>query len=151
MSHGHPDDVDQAIIRLLTEDARRSIKDIAEHVNLSPAPVKRRIARLEADGVIRGYTTILDSARARTQMEAFTELRFAGDTDVDDIVAAISRTPEVKEAFTIAGDPDALVRVEVTDVRDLQRVIKELRRSGPVTGTKTLIVLERRTLLRGQD
>ncbi|MFN8164322.1 MAG: Lrp/AsnC ligand binding domain-containing protein [Solirubrobacterales bacterium] len=49
--------------------------------------------------------------------------------------------PEVDAVHTIAGDPDALVHLRVRDVADLSRVIDLLRRSGKVTGTKTLIVL----------
>ena len=47
------DDLDQRIIDLLRDDARRTITDIATRVNLSPAPVKRRIDRLEQLGVIQ--------------------------------------------------------------------------------------------------
>jgi DNA-binding Lrp family transcriptional regulator len=50
--------------------------------------------------------------------------------------------PEVQAVFTIAGDPDALVWIRVKDVKDLTRVIDLLRRSGKVTRTKTLIVLD---------
>jgi DNA-binding Lrp family transcriptional regulator len=77
-------------------------------------------------------------------MEAFTELRFAGDTSVEDILDSMSRLPEVREAYVTTGDPDALVRLQVEDAGHLQRVVNQLRRSGRVTGTKTLLVLERR-------
>ena len=52
-----------------------------------------------------------------------------------------STVPEVQSIFTIAGDPDALVRVRVRDVAHLQEVIDTLRTAGTVTGTKTLLVL----------
>jgi Lrp/AsnC family leucine-responsive transcriptional regulator len=135
------DDVDQAILDLLRHDARRTVSDIAERVNLSPAPVKRRIDRLERLGVIAGYTVVLDHKKVGPSIEAYTELRFAGDTDVDTILQSATELPEVLEVFAIAGDPDALVRVRVEDVDHLQAVVNELRRSGNVTGTKTLIVL----------
>jgi DNA-binding Lrp family transcriptional regulator len=135
------DETDKAILDLLREDARRTVSDIAEHVNLSPAPVKRRIDRLEETGVIAGYTVVLDHRKVGPSIEAYTELRFAGDTDVDDILNSASGLPEVQEVFAIAGDPDALIRMRVDDVEHLQRVVNELRRSGNVTGTKTLIVM----------
>jgi hypothetical protein len=47
--------------------------------------------------------------------------------------------------FTIAGDPDALVRIRVDDVEHLKQVVNALRRSGRITGTKTLMVLDRWT------
>ena len=54
---------------------------------------------------------------------------------------AIQQLPEVVQLFTIAGDPDALMRLRVDNVEHLQRVVNQLRRSGTVVGTKTLIVL----------
>lgn len=135
------DEIDTQILALLREDARRTISDIAERVNLSPAPVKRRIERLERSGVIAGYTVMLDHSTLGTSLEAFTELRFTGDTDVDHIIAAARDIPEVVELFTTAGDPDALARIRVDDVKHLRRVINQLRRRGEVTSTKTLMVV----------
>lgn len=143
------DDVDHAIIDLLRRDARRTIADIAARVNLTPAPVKRRIARLERLGVIAGYTVVLDHSRLGPSLEAFTELRFAGDADAEAILADIVEMPEVEEAYTTAGDPDGVVRLRVDDVAHLQRVVNGLRRTGRITGTKTLMVLDRH--VRGQS
>jgi Lrp/AsnC family leucine-responsive transcriptional regulator len=135
------DDVDRRILELLLDDGRRSASEVGRHVSLSPAAAKRRIDRLEQIGVIRGYRAVLDHARLGSQIEAFVELRFAGATQVDDIEATVSGLSEVVEAFTTAGDPDALVRVRATDLDHLKRVVDRIRRSGKVTGTKTLIVL----------
>ncbi len=135
------DEIDHRILDLLEQDGRRTVADIASHVSLSPAPVSRRIDRLEAQGVITGYTAIVDRSRVGRSLEAYIELRFAGDTDVDEIVAAARSTPEVEEISTIAGDPDALMRVRVDGVEHLQQVVVGLRRTGRVTGTKTLMVL----------
>lgn len=137
------DDIDRAILDLLTEDGRRTVADIAERVNLSPAPVRRRIDRLERDGVIAGYTVVLDHAKVGAAIEAFTELRFSGSTDIDEILETVGRLPEVEDVFTTAGDPDALARIRVDDMDHLQDVINELRKSGKVMGTKTLMVLGR--------
>jgi Lrp/AsnC family transcriptional regulator, leucine-responsive regulatory protein len=135
------DSVDRTILDLLAKDGRRSIADIAGRVNLSPSPVKRRIDRLERIGVIVGYTVLVDHNRLGGGFEAFAELRFAGDTNVEDITMAAINVPEVVEVFTMAGDPDSLVRLRVRSVRHLREVIDQLRRSGAVIGTKTLMVL----------
>lgn len=137
------DELDQQIIDLLREDARRTLTDIAARVNLSPAPVKRRIDRLEQLGVITGYTVTVDHALIGPTIDAFTELRFAGDADIDEILGAVERIPEIREIFTMAGDPDALLRIRVDDVEHLKTVVNQLRRTGRVTGTKTLMVLDR--------
>lgn len=135
------DDIDEEILALLVEDGRRSASDVGRAVGLSPAATKRRIDRLEQLGVIAGYRAVLDHARLGSQIEAFVELRFAGRTQVDDIEGTVAGMPEVVEAFTTAGDPDALVRVRATDLDHLKRIVDRIRRTGKVTGTKTLIVL----------
>lgn len=135
------DETDREILELLQRDSRRSFAEIAKAVSLSAPAVKRRVSRLEDQGVIRGYTLQLDHAKLGRPLDAFTELRFAGSTSVDAIAAIATEIPEVETVFTIAGDPDALVWIRVRDVAELKRVIDRLRRSGKVTGTKTLMVL----------
>jgi len=135
------DATDLEIIELLRRDARRTFSDIAAKVSLSAPAVKRRVDRLERDRVITGYTVLVDHARLGQPLQAFTELRFAGNSPVDEIAAIANDIPEVQSVFTTAGDPDALAWIRVKDVEDLKRVIDLLRRSGHVTGTKTLMVL----------
>jgi len=136
------DGTDHEILELLRADARRTLADIGGRVSLSAPAVKRRVARLERLGVITGYTAEIDHAKLGRPIEAFTELRFAGDTKVADIKGVATGLPEVQALYTTAGDPDALVRIRVRDLADLTRVIDQLRRSGRVTHTKTLMVLD---------
>ena len=138
---GELDLVDQAILRLLSEDARRTFGDIGAIVRLSAPAVKRRVDRLEASGVIRGYTTVVDHAKLGRPLEAFVELRFSGNARVDAIANIGAKIPEVAAVFTVAGDPDALVWIRVRDVQDLKQVVDQLRTTGDVTGTKTMMVL----------
>ncbi len=136
------DDVDRSILQLLTENGRRSVADIAERVNLTAAPVTRRIERLERRGIILGYTTVVDDGKIAGRVEAFAELRFAGTADFEAIVGTVTDIPEIQEIFTTAGDPDALVRIRANDVEHLKHVINRLRRSRHIMGTKTLMVLD---------
>ncbi|GAB2458939.1 Lrp/AsnC family transcriptional regulator [Jatrophihabitans fulvus] len=136
------DEIDRRILQLLQQDGRRTVRDVAERVNLTVAPVSRRIARLEAQGVISGYGARVDYSRIGGSLEAVTELRFAGDLDLAHIVAFAAAIPEVEEVLTMAGDPDAFVRIRVRSIEQLQHVVNRLRTGGGVTGTKTQVVLE---------
>ncbi len=138
---GRLDATDDAILALLTDDARLSLAELGARVNLSPAAVKRRMTRLEEAGVIRGYTVLVDETRGGTGLQAFIELRFAGTTRAGDIGDVGAEIDEVRAVFTIAGDPDALAWVRVSDVGHLQRTIDRLRGNDDVRGTKTLMVL----------
>ena len=135
------DGTDLEILDLLAADARRTLADIAARVSLSAPAVKRRIDRLERLGVITGFTVLIDEAKLGRPLEAFAELRFAGNTTVDEIPAVAAEIPEVLAVFTVAGDPDALVWIRVRDVGHLKTVVDQLRRRGNVTGTKTMMVL----------
>jgi Lrp/AsnC family leucine-responsive transcriptional regulator len=137
------DEIDGRILDLLVVDGRRSASEIGRLVNLSPAAAMRGLDRLEAIGIITGYRAVIDHGKLGTTIEAFAELRFLGHIQVDDIDQTFVDIPEVVEVFTIAGDPDVLVRLRVGDLDHLKRVIDRIRRSGRVTGTKTLIVLGR--------
>ncbi len=142
MAERELDIIDHQILELLSRNARRTMADIAERVSLSPSAVTRRIDRLERDGVISGYTVVIDHAKAGRPLQAFTEVRFSGTADLEEIRATASTLPEVQAVFATAGDPDALVWLRVPDVERLGHVIEQLRRSGRVTGTKTLIVVD---------
>jgi DNA-binding Lrp family transcriptional regulator len=135
------DATDREILALLAADARRTLSDIAERVTLSVAATKRRIDRMQHEGIITGYTVQVDYAKLGWGIEAFTELRFLGTANVEDIRATATRLPETQAVFTIAGDPDALVWLRARDMRHLQDTIDEMRRSRRVTSSKTLIVL----------
>lgn len=135
------DDIDRQLLRMLREDGRRTFSEMAPEVGLSVAAVKRRVDRLRVSGVITGFSVQIDHSKLGWGIEAFVELSYNGTTPVREIVRTAYRVPEVQAVFTIAGDPDALVHVRVRDIEHLQQVIDGLRRSGQVTGTKTLMVL----------
>ena len=73
------DEIDRIIVALLRENARRSYQDIGGHVHLSAPAVKRRVDRLERDGVLIGYTAIVDPLAFGWHAEAFVDLFCEGD------------------------------------------------------------------------
>lgn len=127
--------------RRLGENARRTVRDIAERMNLTVAPVNRRIQRMERLGVITGYTARVNYGRFGAGIEAVIELRFIGNLDPAHIVEFAAKLPEVHEVQVLAGDPDALVQIRVDGMKQLQLVVNRLR-TGSVTSTKTQVVLE---------
>lgn len=138
---GGLDPVDLEILGLLQEDARRTVADIAEHVALSATAVKRRIDRLEAAEVIVGYSARVDYTKLGWGLEAFTELRFTGETRPDEMDRMAAELPEVEAVYTTAGNHDVLALVRATDVDHLRRVIDRLRATRQVISTRTHVVL----------
>jgi DNA-binding Lrp family transcriptional regulator len=135
------DDVDTKIVALLREDARRSYLDIGRHVHLSAPAIKRRVDRLERDGVILGYTTIIDPAAFGWHAEAFVDLYCQGDVNGEAIKRAVEREPGVVSAHTVAGEASALLHVQAQDTKRLEQVLERIRAAQGVTRTVTEVVL----------
>lgn len=137
------DDVDQQIIASLVSDARASYAEVGAKVSLSAPAVKRRVDRLRASGVIRGFTAVVDPAAVGWTTEAFVELYCTGRTTPAQIGAATRRHPEVMAAYTVSGEADALVHLRAADIAHLERALERLRAEPFITSTKSMIVLSR--------
>ncbi|MEU7618022.1 Lrp/AsnC family transcriptional regulator [Micromonospora rifamycinica] len=137
------DAVDQRIIALLVADARTSYADIGSRVSLSAPAVKRRVDRLRATGVIRGFTAVVDPAAVGWTTEAFVELFCAGRTTPTQLALATRRHPEVVGAYTVSGEADALVHLRAADISHLEEALERLRAEPFVTSTRSTIVLSR--------
>jgi DNA-binding Lrp family transcriptional regulator len=135
------DDTDQRIVALLRQNARRSFQDIGEHVHLSAPAVKRRIDRLEADGVIQGYTAIVDPRAFGWHAEAFVDLYCEGRMPADAIKRAVEDEPGVVSAHTVAGEASALLHVQARDTQDLELCLERIRATDGITRTVTEVVL----------
>lgn len=140
------DAVDRKIVSLLRSNARRSFKDIGSHVHLSAPAVKRRVDRLEADGVIRGYTAVIDNAAFGWHAEAFVDLFCNGRMPAGAIKRAVEHEPGVVSAHTVAGESSALLHVLAEDMGDLEIVLERIRGSDGIDRTVTEVVLS--TLFR---
>jgi DNA-binding Lrp family transcriptional regulator len=139
----HIDDVDQRIIASLVSDARASFNEIGSRVSLSAPAVKRRVDRLRAGGVIRGFTAVVDPAAVGWTTEAFVELFCTGRTTPAQIAVATRRHPEVVAAYTVSGEADALVHLRAADIAHLEQALERLRAEPFVTSTRSMIVLSR--------
>jgi len=137
------DPVDQRIVALLVADARASYADIGAKVSLSAPAVKRRVDRLRAAGVIRGFTAVIDPAAVGWTTEAFVELYCTGRTTPAQITVATKRHPEVIGAYTVSGQADALVHLRAADIAHLEQALERLRAEPFVTSTRSMVVLSR--------
>ena len=135
------DEIDRNILALLQRDGRRSFTELGREVGLSTPAVKRRVDRLEASGVIRGYTAVIDPARLGFGFEAIAAIYCADRTAPGAVFASLAGIPAVVSAVTVSGEPDAVLRVRVDDIRHLERVIEALRRRPNIVRTRTMIVL----------
>src|SRR3954462_9702384 len=108
---GTVDDIDGKIVALLRQNARRSFQDIGGRVALSAPAVKRRVDRLEADGVIRSYAAVVDPAAMGWGTHAVVALYCEGRMSGAEVRASVERHAEVEAAFTVAGEASAILHV----------------------------------------
>ena len=113
------DDIDRQIVALLRQDARRSFQSIGLRVSLSAPAVKRRVDRLEADGVIRGYAAIVNPVAMGWHTQALVALYCEGRMSAWEVKEAVARHPEVVAAYTVAGEASAMLHVRAEDTAHL--------------------------------
>ncbi|MCW2983389.1 MAG: Lrp/AsnC family transcriptional regulator [Conexibacter sp.] len=135
------DDIDRRIVALLRIDARRSFQDIGSHVALSAPAVKRRVDRLQSDGVIRSYAAIIDPAALGWHTHAVVALYCEGRMSGGEVRDAIEPHPEVESAFTVAGEASAILHVRAQDTQHLEEALERLRDTPGVRRTHTQVVL----------
>lgn len=137
------DPADERIVSELLRDARATYADIGDQVGLSAPAVKRRVDRLLADGVIRGFTAVVDPAALGWSTEAFVEIRCTGTVSPRELRRRLEAIPEVVDACTVTGPADALLHLLAADVAQLERAIERIRNQRDVAATETVLVLSR--------
>ena len=134
------DEIDRQIVALLRQDARRSFQSIGMRVSLSAPAVKRRVDKLEAEGVLRGYAARVDPARFGWATHAIVALFCEGRMAAAEVREAVEH-PEVAAAYTVAGEASAMLHVRARDTSHLEEALERIRDHPGVTRTQTQIVL----------
>lgn len=138
------DATDRRLLREVQRDGRASVVALAERVGLSPTPCARRLRRLEDEGVIAGYTALLDASRLGLGLTAFVQVSLASRSEetVEAFHAAIGRMPEVLAAWAMSGETDYLLQVVARDLEDYgEFATRRLLRLPGVKDTRSAFVL----------
>jgi DNA-binding Lrp family transcriptional regulator len=109
---------DLAILRLLQANARISVKEIAESVQLSTTPVHERIKRLESSGVIKQYATLIDGAKIKKGLMVicYVSLNQHSKKSGAHFIKLINELPEVVECYSISGEFDFMMKIVTEDM-----------------------------------
>lgn len=107
------DEKDVAILKLLEQNARTPVKEIADAIHLSPTPVHKRIRRLEQKGIIKHYTAIIDPGKLGKNLMVicYVSLRIHDKTAGAKFVKAIQNLSEVTECYSISGEFDFMLKI----------------------------------------
>lgn len=140
------DRIDHAIIRELQADGRLSNQTLSERVGLSPSPCSRRLKLLEENGVIKGYTALIDEAALGVAMSVFVFIKL--ERQVDDTLnafeSAIMEFPEVLDCWLMTGTRDYLLRIVTTGLPHYESFLTgELTRIPGVASIESSLSLRR--------
>jgi len=121
------DQIDRRIVAALQRDGRCTLARLSEEVGLSPTPCGRRLARLEAEGVIEGYGARVNAERLGLPLTVF--IFVALETQNGDAIRAferaVSRFEEVMECHLMTGTRDVMLRVVAADLAGFDRFLEE--------------------------
>lgn len=109
---------DLAILKLLQQNARMSVKEIAESVQLSTTPVHERIKRLEASGVIKQYAALIDGAKIKKGLMVicYVSLNQHSKKSGTQFIKLINELREVVECYSISGEFDFMLKIVAEDM-----------------------------------
>ncbi|WP_417628309.1 Lrp/AsnC family transcriptional regulator [Pararhodobacter aggregans] len=145
MTRDELDDFDRTILRILGQDGRISVTELASRINLSKSPTQTRLRRLEKAGFITGYQARLDHVRLGAGHVAFVEVKLS-DTREAALKAfntAVRALAEVEECHMIAGAFDYLLKVRSADIMEYRRILAEKISALPhVASTSTHVAME---------
>ena len=143
------DPIDRCILHELQQEGRLPVTELAQRVGLSPTPCARRIARMEAAGVITGYGVRIDPARLGMGLTVFVfvELERQAKDTLDIFERAVARFPEIVECHLMTGTRDVLLKVVCADLRAFDGFLEEgLLRVPGIRATRSSFSL--RTLVQ---
>jgi Lrp/AsnC family leucine-responsive transcriptional regulator len=141
------DDIDRKILKLLQENARMSLKTIAESTFLSSPAVSARIEKLEKDGVISGYHALVDPVKLGYHIIAFINLNVLPE-DKPRFYTYVESIPHVMECNFVTGEYSMLMKVAFQSTMELDLFIGQLQKFGK---TNTQIVFSTHVGPRGID
>ena len=135
------DPTDSEILRLLREDGRLSWRDLGAAVGLSANAAADRVRRLRHQGVITGFTALVDPAAGGRVLEALVGVTLRHGVDSDAFAVAAARLEPVTEVLHLSGAPDYQLRVACRDTAELDALLRTLRNRLGAADTETTIVL----------
>jgi DNA-binding Lrp family transcriptional regulator len=114
------DERDLAILRILQQNARATVKEIADQINLSTTPVHERIKRLESQGVIKQYATLLQPSKVQKGLMVicYVSLKQHNKSAGAKFIKSILEMPEVIECYNISGEFDFMLKVVAEHMDD---------------------------------
>lgn len=133
-------ETDSKLIALLKANAREPVASLARKLNLARSTVQERIGRLEREGVIKGYTTVLSDSGEAKHLRAVVMMA-ADPRQADRTSAELKRMPEVRALSTVSGAHDMMAIVEADTPARMDAALDRIGKATGVARTVSSIIL----------
>ena len=142
MNKTNLDTLDNEIIRLLTEDGRMAIGEMAKKLDVTAPTVRKRIKVLEKNGIFR-VSGLIDPSRHKEMIIALCAMSFRSEGKLDQILNKIAALPNVAWAGVVTGRYDIIAEVICVEGKDeLYRFTTEtILKMGNITRSETFIIM----------
>lgn len=147
------DQLDKQILNILQNNSKRTIKDIANELNLSTTPIFERIKRMEAQGVISHYVALVDPNKLDKKLRIFVEISVSDHSikSIEKFITEIIKHTEVIECHHVTGDSDFLLIIVTKDIEAyndfITRKLSKVPNVGKVRSSFSLSVKKKTTAL----
>ena len=131
------DSIDKKILDLLQDNGRITVKEITQTISLTAPAVSERIKRMEKEGIIEGYTAIVNPKKIGRTVHAIINVSISPQ-DRENLLDLVDKEPMVVECYHVTGDYSYLVKVDAKEIGDLERLIIKFQKMGR---TSTQIIL----------
>lgn len=139
------DTIDLTILRILQENSRKTLKEIAQEINLSLTPTHDRVKRLESDGFINKYVGILDRKKLGIGLIVHCQVTLDKQTknNFSEFEKTILNYPEVVECSMVSGSFDYLLKLVIKDMDNYNQFYQQkLAVLNSVAHISTLFVIQ---------
>ena len=130
------DDIDLKILKLLQNNARVSIKSIADTLYLSAPTVKLRIKEMTKKGVIKGYYTEIDISAFKNLIKCYIEIEVSPSLK-NELYQILNESPQVMECDRVTGEYSLIAKVVFKNTIEMDKFINKLQHFGR---TRTQII-----------
>ena len=134
---------DQDLLKLLQENSRRTVSDIARKMGLSRATVQHKMERLERTGVIQGYTIKINPILERQNVSAYVMISVVPKKN-NTIVRQLFSIPQMEMLCTISGQYDMIAKITESTTQTLDQILDQIANLDGVEKTLSHIVLSRK-------
>ncbi|TFG30769.1 MAG: Lrp/AsnC family transcriptional regulator [Promethearchaeota archaeon] len=134
------DEKDKRILEMLIEDSRRPYREIADEIGLSESTVRKRVIKLQDEGVIEKFTIRICREDERCIM-AFLTLIPKSESEIKELLRETQILPQCEEVYFLAGQCGVLVKVNVPEINELDALIESFRGRSDVRSVERVCVV----------